>query len=193
MSKSNPKGNISIPEDPKIAAKIIQSAVTGGRKTMEEHRKLGAEIEKDMVFELLKQHLVESDKELKKIHDDYKSGKMLSGELKHLAVEKMNAFLEISPKSPIIAQIKPVNNKTSKDGIFVMNFLTPAVLMEESFIKLSKATALVSGPAKEELTEVGWRSVPASVLPIIIILSLKNSGLMNSLLSSLNKTFEMGI
>ncbi len=94
MSKSNPKGNISIPEDPKVAEKIIKSAVTGGRKTLEEHRKLGAEIEKDMVYELLKHHLIESDKELKKIHDDYKSGKMLSGEIKQLAVEKMNMFLK---------------------------------------------------------------------------------------------------
>ncbi|MFH0970791.1 MAG: tryptophan--tRNA ligase [Candidatus Diapherotrites archaeon] len=94
MSKSNPKGNISLPEDKKIAEKVIQSAFTGGRATLAEQRKLGAIIEKDMVYELLKQHLVESDKELKKIHDDYKSGKMLSGEIKQIAVEKMNAFLE---------------------------------------------------------------------------------------------------
>ena len=47
-----------------------------------------------MVYELLKQHLVESDKELQKIHDDYKSGKMLSGEIKQIAVEKMNTFLK---------------------------------------------------------------------------------------------------
>lgn len=94
MSKSNPKGSISLPEDKKVAEKVIKSAFTGGRATMEEQRKLGAVIEKDMVYELLKQHLVESDKELKKIHDDYKSGKMLSGEIKQLAVEKMNHFLE---------------------------------------------------------------------------------------------------
>ncbi len=94
MSKSNPKGNISIPEDAKNAEKVIKSAFTGGRATAEEQRKLGAEIEKDMVYELLKQHLVESDKELQKIHDDYKSGKMLSGEIKQIAVEKMNTFLK---------------------------------------------------------------------------------------------------
>lgn len=94
MSKSNPKGSIMIPEDQKIAEKVIRSAYTGGRATLEEQRKLGAIIEKDMVYELLKQHLVESDKELKKIHDDYESGKMLSAEIKQLAVEKMNAFLE---------------------------------------------------------------------------------------------------
>lgn len=93
MSKSNPKGNISIPDDPRNVEKVIKAAVTGGRKTAEEQRQLGAEIEKDMVFELLKQHLVESDKELEKIRSDYASGKMLSGEIKQIAVEKMNAFL----------------------------------------------------------------------------------------------------
>ncbi len=93
MSKSNPKGNISLPDDPKAVEKVIKSAFTGGRATMEEQRKLGAIIEKDMVFELLKQHLVESDKELEKIRVDYASGKMLSGEIKQIAVEKMNTFL----------------------------------------------------------------------------------------------------
>lgn len=94
MSKSNPKGSISLPEDMKVAEKVIKSAFTGGRATLEEQRKLGAEVDKDMVFELLKQHLVESDKELEKIRVEYATGKMLSGEIKQLAVEKMKAFLE---------------------------------------------------------------------------------------------------
>jgi tryptophanyl-tRNA synthetase len=93
MSKSEAGSFIELPEDPKSACKKIQSAVTGGRKTIEEQRKLGAEIEKDMVFELLKQHLVEDDKELQKIYDDYKSGKMLSGEIKQIACDKMTAFM----------------------------------------------------------------------------------------------------
>lgn len=94
MSKSNPKGSISLPDDPKVVEKVIKSAFTGGRATMEEQRRLGAEVDKDMVFELLKQHLVESDKELEKIRKEYTSGKMLSGEIKQIAVEKMNTFLK---------------------------------------------------------------------------------------------------
>ena len=72
----------------------IKKALTGGRDTLEEHRRLGAVIEKDMVFELLKQHLVESDAELQRIYDDYTSGKMTSGELKEIACEKMTAFMQ---------------------------------------------------------------------------------------------------
>ena len=46
-----------------------------------------------MVFELMKQHLVEDDDELNKIYKEYKSGKMTSGELKEIACEKMTEFM----------------------------------------------------------------------------------------------------
>ncbi len=93
MSKSKPASCINLPEDPELVCKKIKRALTGGRDTLEEHRKLGAAIEKDMVFELLKQHLVDDDDELDKIYKDYKSGKMTSGELKQIACEKMTAFM----------------------------------------------------------------------------------------------------
>ena len=35
------------------------------------------------------------DDKLKKIYEDYKSGKLLSGELKAILIEKINAFLKI--------------------------------------------------------------------------------------------------
>ncbi len=94
MSKSNPNSFIELPENPESACKKIKRALTGGKDTLEEHRRLGADIEKDMVFELLKIHLIEDDKELDKIYHEYKSGKMLSGELKQIACEKMTSFME---------------------------------------------------------------------------------------------------
>jgi len=94
MSKSEPDSAIELPEDMDSVKRKIMKAVTGGRKTVEEHRKRGAEIEKDMVFELLKQHLVEDDKELDKIYHDYKSGKLLSSEIKQIAIEKMEKFMK---------------------------------------------------------------------------------------------------
>ncbi len=93
MSKSKPESCIELPEDMKVLRKKIQNALSGGRDTLEEHRKKGAVIEKDMCFELLKQHLVEDDKELNKIYNDYKSGKMASGEIKQLTMEKMEIFM----------------------------------------------------------------------------------------------------
>ncbi|MBN2367645.1 tryptophan--tRNA ligase [Candidatus Woesearchaeota archaeon] len=93
MSKSMPESMISLPEDPKAACNKIKRAVTGGRDTLEEHRRLGAIIEKDMVFELMKQHLVEDDAELDHIYKEYKSGRMTSGELKNIACEKITKFM----------------------------------------------------------------------------------------------------
>jgi len=93
MSKSKPESCISIPEDDKSVRKKIMKALSGGRETLEEHKKLGAEVEKCMIFELLKQHLVEDDKELERIYQEYKSGRMSAGEIKQLASEKMILFM----------------------------------------------------------------------------------------------------
>lgn len=93
MSKSRPDSCIEIPEPEQSFSKKIANAVTGGRKTLEEQRRLGAEVDKDMVFELLKQHLIEDDKELEKIYHKYKSGKMTSSEIKQKAIEEMKKFM----------------------------------------------------------------------------------------------------
>ena len=93
MSKSKPHSCIELPEDIKSVKRKIRNALSGGRDTLEEHRKLGAVIEKDMVFELMKQHLVEDDDELNMIYNNYKSGKMTSGELKDIACAKMEDFM----------------------------------------------------------------------------------------------------
>ena len=93
MSKSSPESMIELPEDINSVCKKIRKAVTGGRKTLEEQRRYGAVIERDMVFELLKQHLIEDDKELQSIYDDYSSGKMTSNEIKELACEKITVFM----------------------------------------------------------------------------------------------------
>jgi tryptophanyl-tRNA synthetase len=94
MSKSKPESCIELPEDIKSVKKKIKSALSGGRDTLEEHRRLGAVVEKDMAFELMKQHLVEDDNELNEIYNDYKSGKMTSGELKDIACTKMEEFMD---------------------------------------------------------------------------------------------------
>lgn len=93
MSKSKPESFIELPEDMKSVTKKIKRALTGGRDTLEEHKRLGADINKDIVFELLKQHLIEDDSELQKIHDTYKKGEMLSSEIKDIAVDKMGKFM----------------------------------------------------------------------------------------------------
>jgi len=93
MSKSKPESCIELPEDAAIFTKKIKRAVSGGRETLEEHRKLGGIPEKDMAFEMLKQHLIDDDKELQQIYDDYKSGEMTTGQIKEIVIDKMSKFM----------------------------------------------------------------------------------------------------
>ena len=58
------------------------------------HRKYGGKPEIDASYQYLKYFFEDDDKKLKQIYQDYKSGKMLSGELKKYAISKANSFLE---------------------------------------------------------------------------------------------------
>ncbi len=93
MSKSKPSSCIELPEEPDLACKKIISAVSGGRETINEHRRLGGIPEKDMAFELLKIHLLPKDEELNKIYNDYKTGKLLTSELKQITCELFERFM----------------------------------------------------------------------------------------------------
>ena len=93
MSKSKPESCIELPEEIGQVTKKLNRALTGGQDTLAEHREKGAIIEQDMVFEMLKQHLVDDDEELNRIYHEYKSGKMTSGEIKKLAIVKMTCFM----------------------------------------------------------------------------------------------------
>ncbi len=94
MSKSKPMGNIDLPEDPKSLKQKIMRAKTGGRDTVEEQKEKGGEPEKCMIFELYKQHLIEDDKELQKVYDNCKAGKLLCGEDKKICHGLMEKFMK---------------------------------------------------------------------------------------------------
>ncbi|MEA2036866.1 MAG: tryptophan--tRNA ligase [Nanoarchaeota archaeon] len=93
MSKSKPESCIDLPEDHKNVAKKLMNAKTGGRETLEKQKELGGEPEKCIIFELYKQHLIEDDKELQKIYDDCKSGKLMCGDDKKHCCDLMTKFM----------------------------------------------------------------------------------------------------
>ncbi len=93
MSSSKPESYISLLEDPSEAARKVARALTGGRATADEQRRLGGEPEKCVVFELYAYHLIESDEELRSIEEDCRSGKMLCGRCKKYAAELVESFL----------------------------------------------------------------------------------------------------
>lgn len=93
MSSSDPKSYIALTDSVEDAKSKIDQAKTGGQDSLEEHREKGADIEEDMVFELLAFHLIDDDKELKRIREEYTGGEMLSGELKQIAKDRIEEFL----------------------------------------------------------------------------------------------------
>ena len=95
MSSSEESSAIFSTDTPKqVEDKIKKYAFSGGKNTLEEHRKLGGNPDIDVSYQYLKMFFEEDDKKLQKIHDDYKKGKMLTSELKEYLIEKINDFLK---------------------------------------------------------------------------------------------------
>lgn len=98
MSSSILNTSIFMTDNPKqVRTKIMKYAFSGGKDTIDEHRKHGGNPEVDVAYQYLT-FFLEDDKKLKQIYDDYKSGKLLSGELKQIAVDVINHELESHQK-----------------------------------------------------------------------------------------------
>ena len=93
MSSSDPKSYIALSDDPQKVKKKVMSATTGGRETAEEQKKLGGKPDECAIYKLYYYHLIEDDKEVEKIYNDCKAGKVLCGEDKARCAELMEKFL----------------------------------------------------------------------------------------------------
>jgi tryptophanyl-tRNA synthetase len=95
MSASEEKGTIYTTDTPDVVKKKINKyAFSGGQPDIEQHRKLGGNPDIDVSYQYLRIFFEPDDDKLKKIYEDYKSGKLLSGELKAILIEKINEFLK---------------------------------------------------------------------------------------------------
>ena len=96
MSASDEKSTIYTTDSPEaVKKKINKHAFSGGQTNVDEHRKIGGNPDIDVSYQYLRIFFEPDDNKLKKIYDDYKSGKMLTGELKAILIEKINNFLSI--------------------------------------------------------------------------------------------------
>jgi tryptophanyl-tRNA synthetase len=94
MSASDSNSFIAMTDTEKeIKKKINKYAFSGGQPTLEQHRKKGGNPDIDVSFQYLR-ILEQDDKKLQQIYNNYKSGKLLTGELKSLTIEKINTFLK---------------------------------------------------------------------------------------------------
>jgi len=95
MSSSEESSAIFSTDSPEeVKRKINKYAFSGGQATTDEHRKLGGNPDVDVSFQYLRMFFEPDDKKLEKIEEDYRFGKLLTGELKTILIEKINTFLK---------------------------------------------------------------------------------------------------
>ncbi len=95
MSSSKDSVIITARDSPKeVKNKINKYAFSGGRDTLEEHKKLGGNPDVDISFQYLKSFFEEDEKKLAQIEKDYRTGKLTTGDLKKYTIEKITEFLQ---------------------------------------------------------------------------------------------------
>ncbi len=94
MSSSQPETTIFLNDSMKSIEKKIKSSFSGGQATVEEHRAKGGDPDVDVAYQYLRYFFEEDDKELGNIREEYMSGKLLTGEIKSICVEKATSWMK---------------------------------------------------------------------------------------------------
>lgn len=94
MSSSDPMSAVFTTDTPKMAKKKVMAAFTGGRTTVEEQRKLGANPDVCSVFKYYNFIFMPNDNDLVDIEKRCRSGEILCGECKQILAPMMMEFLE---------------------------------------------------------------------------------------------------
>jgi len=103
MSKSR-NNAIFLQDDEKTIKKKVNAALSGGQKTIEEHRKLGGNSEVDMSFQYLKAFFL-TEKEANDLEKKYMKGEILSGEMKKIFQEKLtNELLNFQERDKKVSE-----------------------------------------------------------------------------------------
>lgn len=117
MSASEPDKAILLSDEPSVVKKKINKyAFSGGKATLEEHREKGGDTSVDVAYNWLYYLFEEEDDKINEIKKAYESGDMLSGEIKAILIEKVNAFLEEHNKQKENAKKKNLLDKYMYSG-----------------------------------------------------------------------------
>jgi len=93
MSTSRPNTAIFLSDNEATIRKKISKAFSGGRETLEEHKKLGGNPDIDIACIYLKTLFLDKDK-YQEIEDKYKKGELLSGEVKKIFADEAVKFIK---------------------------------------------------------------------------------------------------
>lgn len=95
MSASDATSSIFMTDTPnQIKNKINKHGFSGGRETEEEHRKLGGNTDVDVAYQYLS-FFLDDDEELEKIGEDYRAGRLLTGQLKARCIQMLQEFVKV--------------------------------------------------------------------------------------------------
>ncbi|KAK6463988.1 cytoplasmic tryptophanyl-tRNA synthetase [Scheffersomyces coipomensis] len=93
MSASDTTTSIFMGDSQKeIKRKVNKYAFSGGQATLEDHRRLGGNPDTDVAYQYLS-FFSYDDARLQELSDDYKSGKVLSGEMKQECITVLQEFV----------------------------------------------------------------------------------------------------
>lgn len=94
MSASDANSSIFMNDTPnQIKNKINKHGFSGGRETEEEHRKYGGDTEVDVAYQYLS-FFLDDDEELARIGEDYRAGRLLTGQLKARCIQMLQEFVK---------------------------------------------------------------------------------------------------
>jgi tryptophanyl-tRNA synthetase len=93
MSSSKPKTTIFLDDDIATVTKKIKKAYSGGQSTIEEHRRLGGNPDIDVAYQYLMYFFEQDDGYLAELNSDYRSGKILAGEMKQICIDKATDWM----------------------------------------------------------------------------------------------------
>ncbi|KAF8531623.1 tryptophanyl-tRNA synthetase [Gautieria morchelliformis] len=93
MSASDVNSSIFMTDTPaQIKNKINKHGFSGGQETLEDHRRLGGNPDVDVSYQYLS-FFLDDDEELEKLAKDYRSGELLTGQLKARCVKLLQDFV----------------------------------------------------------------------------------------------------
>ncbi len=93
MSSSRPETTIFLTEDVEVMEKKVKSSFSGGQPTLEEHRRLGGDPDVDVAFQYLRYFFEDDDKALGEVEAGYRSGEILTGQMKQICIDKASEYL----------------------------------------------------------------------------------------------------
>jgi tryptophanyl-tRNA synthetase len=93
MSSSRPETTIFLTEDVAAMEKKVKSSFSGGQPSLEEHRRLGGNPDVDVAFQYLKYFFEDDDSALAEVESGYRSGEILTGQMKQLCIDKASTYL----------------------------------------------------------------------------------------------------